>query len=91
MSHKIARLFVPFAMILLLVSNFFLTSYFYMIFLTLQLLFYLLALSARKAPDNLIGNMMKSLNVIFMMNYAAFISLFIYILNPQNIKWEKTS
>lgn len=91
MSHKIARLFVPFAMILLLVSNFFLTSYFYMIFLTFQLLFYLLALSARKAPDNLIGNMMKSLNVIFMMNYAAFISLFIYILNPQNIKWEKTS
>lgn len=90
-SHKIARLLVPFAMILLLVSNFFLTSFFYMIFLIFQVIFYLLALSARRAPDNLIGNMMKSLNVIFMMNYAAFVSLFIYILNPQNIKWEKTS
>lgn len=90
-SHKIARLLVPFAMILLLVSNFFLTSFFYMIFLILQLIFYLLALSARRAPDNLVGNMMKSLNLIFMMNYAAFISFFIYILNPQNIKWEKTS
>lgn len=43
-SHKVARLIVPFLMVVLFLSNFFLLQGFYLIFLFMQLLWYGLAL-----------------------------------------------
>jgi poly-beta-1,6-N-acetyl-D-glucosamine synthase len=90
-SHKIARLFIPFAMILLLVSNFLLTSPFYLIFLFFQIGFYLLALFPKWSHDNCLGNFMKSLNVILVLNTAALVSFFRFIYRRQEIRWEKTN
>lgn len=90
-SHKIARLLVPFFMIILFISNLFLTSPIYITFLGLQIAFYSLALVSKWGPNNFLGSIMKSFNVIFMMNCAALISFFRFMLNPQKIKWEKTS
>lgn len=89
-SHKMARLLVPFFMISLFISNFFLTSPIYRLFLVLQIGFYFSALVSKWAPNNFLGIIMKAFNVIFMMNYAALMSFFKFMSNPQRIKWEKT-
>ena len=90
-SHKIARLLVPFAMLFLLVSNFFIASGSYLLCLAAQVIFYLLALTSKWGPDNLLGRIMKVSNVILMMNYAALASGLMFIYSPRHIKWEKSS
>jgi len=89
-SHKVARLMVPFAMIVVLICSCFLSSPIYRGLLFLQIVFYVLALSAKWGPNNFLGNLMKSFNTILMMNLAAFVGLFKFFTNPQKIQWEKT-
>ena len=91
MSHKMARLLVPFAMLVLLVSNFFIASGVYWVCFVVQLTFYVLALTSKWGPDNLLGRMMKVSNVIMMMNYAALASGLKFLRDPRNIDWEKSS
>jgi cellulose synthase/poly-beta-1,6-N-acetylglucosamine synthase-like glycosyltransferase len=90
-SHKLARLFVPFAMIILFFSNLFLGGFMYKSILVLQISFYFFALFSKWGPKNKLGDVMRSLNTIFMMNLAALMGFFEFILRPKNIRWEKTT
>jgi cellulose synthase/poly-beta-1,6-N-acetylglucosamine synthase-like glycosyltransferase len=91
MSHKIARLLVPFAMLSLLMSNLFIASGVYWISLGLQVMFYGLALSSKWGPNNVLGRIMRASNVILMMNYAALTSSLRFAFNPRHIDWKKSS
>lgn len=88
-SHKIFRLFVPFAMVLCFFSNLFLSSTFYMMTLVIQTLFYLGAILAPWAPKNHLGNMMKAAKVIVEMNLAALRGLYRFASKSQLSMWEK--
>lgn len=88
-SHKIFRLFVPFAMVLCFFSNLFLTSTFYIITLILQTFFYLGAILAPWAPENPLGKIMKGAKVIVEMNLAALRGLYRFALGSQQSMWEK--
>lgn len=86
-SHKIARLLVPFAMLSLLISNFFVASGTYLLCLVAQILFYVLAMTSKWGPDNFLGRIMNLCNVIVMMNYAALASGLRFVSDPRHIEW----
>lgn len=87
-SHKFLRLMVPFLLVAVFISNFFLNrNYFYNIFLILQIIFYSFAL---------FGGIIKKRNKIFdipymfcVMNSAAVVGLFRFLTQKQGVLWEK--
>jgi len=88
-SHKIFRLFVPFAMGLCFFSNLFVSSTFYRVTLIGQILFYLCAIFATWAPENNLGHVMKAAKIIVEMNLAALKGFYRFVSNSQNSMWEK--
>lgn len=90
LSHKVARLIVPYALIFLLISSFFLRSPIYKIFCGLQVAFYLLALFSRWGPNNFFGKIMEASGTLCLLNLAALVSFFKFATNPGRIEWEKT-
>lgn len=90
-SHKMFRLFVPFAMVLCLFTNLFLNSTFYILTLIVQILFYLGAILSPWAPENPLGKIMKGANVIVEMNLAALRGLYRFALSSQQSVWEKAN
>jgi len=88
-SHKIFRLFVPFAMVLCFFTNLFLNSTFYILSLIAQILFYLSAILSPWAPENPLGKIMKGAKVIVEMNLAALRGLYRFALSSQQSMWEK--
>jgi poly-beta-1,6-N-acetyl-D-glucosamine synthase len=90
LSHKVARLIVPYALIFLLISSFFLRSPIYNIFCGLQVAFYLLALFSRWGPNNFFGKMMEASATLCLLNLAVLVSFFKFAANPGRIQWEKT-
>ncbi len=89
LSHKIFRLLVPYALILLLFSSFFCTGQFYLLFVTLQLLFYGTALAGYRFATLQQYRIFNLPYFFSMLNIAAGSSLF-YILrgNSRNL-WKR--
>jgi len=104
-SHKYLRPFVPFAMILMLLTNilalfvqaswtmpawFALSFPFGLLFLTLQLAFYSLALLGKyykqKGP---LGKILYLPTFLFNSNLAALLGLYRYMSNRQTVMWKK--
>jgi len=89
-SHKVFRLLIPYALISILISNFFLAKGFYLVFLITQLSFYLMALACRVSSGSLHKNRLINFsNTFVMLNMAAVIGLVRFIEGAgKNIKWK---
>lgn len=88
-SHKFLRLIVPYLLMTVLLSNFYLrnNTHFYKITLELQILFYAFALC---------GMFFKQRNRLFdvpymfcVMNFAAVAGLYRFIMHKQDVLWER--
>ncbi len=89
LSHKIFRLLVPYALILLLFSGFFCTGQFYLLFVILQLLFYGAALAGYRFAALQQYRIFNLPYFFSMLNIAAGSSLF-YILHGNSKKlWKR--
>ncbi len=91
-SHKLLRSFSFLFMISLLMSNIFITSIGFRIFLLFQFIFYLLSwlgyiLSQRRKTSVVL----TAPFYITMINYAALIGFFKYLFKTQKITWEKAA
>ena len=101
-SHKVFRLFVPFALFFMLVSNTLLSSIlgspssripdFYRVALTLQILVYISAAIGHylsKAKSSLMGRLFGIPYALVILNYAAVAGLYRFITGKQKPAWEK--
>jgi biofilm PGA synthesis N-glycosyltransferase PgaC len=92
-SHRLIRWFVPFLLILLLITNtFLLNNIFYLVLFYCQIIFYILAFVGIFAKNN------KKMNIIFFLpfyfcnlNLALFLGFFNSIFVKQNGSWERTA
>lgn len=93
-SHKFFRLFVPFALILMLISSIFLIkSSFYKIMLILQIIMYLSALIGHflaKKPS-FISRLFGIPYTFVVLNYAALAGLYRFITQKQSAVWERVN
>jgi cellulose synthase/poly-beta-1,6-N-acetylglucosamine synthase-like glycosyltransferase len=90
-SHKVFRLLVPYALLLMLIGSFLATGWFYLLAAVGQVLFYLLALVGPR-NENLKNNKLVSIIIVFcQLNMAAVLGLKQYLSSSTNVKWEKTS
>jgi poly-beta-1,6-N-acetyl-D-glucosamine synthase len=89
-SHKIVRWCVPFFLILMFISNLFLTRYgnVYLALFFCQALFYLLAILG--AAANRTALLFRVPSFFVSMNLAFFIGFFKYLFNVQKVTWERT-
>lgn len=90
-SHKFLRLMVPFLLVAILISDFFLwnNGIIYKVSLILQFMFYSLVLVGAFAK-----NKNRIVDVAYMfcvMNAAAVVGLFRFVANKQGVLWEKTN
>ncbi len=90
LSHKVFRLFVPYALALALISSALASSWFYHALLVLQLGFYLLAAAGQWLPATRNNRLISFAHVFFDMNAAAIIALLHFVSGQVNAKWEKT-
>ncbi len=89
LSHKIYRLMVPFFMIYLLISNFFIIEHLFMLTLLAQMFFYTIAFSAWLIPDIREKGHVKLLYFFIKMNYAALIGTFYFLSGNTARTWKK--
>lgn len=91
MSHKVARLLVPYALLLLLVLPLLIGTPFYLTVFALQLVFYLLAFgNAHRWP--LCGNPLAALARLFTeLNLAALQAAWQYWRGSVDARWERTA
>jgi cellulose synthase/poly-beta-1,6-N-acetylglucosamine synthase-like glycosyltransferase len=89
-SHKVFRLLVPYALLLLFFSSIFLNTIFYQTILILQILFYFcgfLGIIFNKLRKNKI---ISFIVVFISLNLAVMIALKNYLFTQVEVKWEKT-
>jgi cellulose synthase/poly-beta-1,6-N-acetylglucosamine synthase-like glycosyltransferase len=95
MSHKVFRLFVPFALILVIISNAFLSNTLpYGIMLFLQICLYLSAIAGyflSKVKRSSITRLFVIPYMFVLLNYSAVAGLYRYITGNQKATWEKAS
>ncbi|MBM3213240.1 glycosyltransferase family 2 protein [Candidatus Poribacteria bacterium] len=92
-SHKVFRLIVPFAFLLMLFSNVFLiSSLFYSIILFLQIFMYISAFIGHytsKSKPSLMSRLFGIPYALIILNYAALAGLYRFITKKQKSAWEK--
>ncbi len=90
LSHKVFRLFVPYALIITLFTSAFIPSAFYRLALLAQVAFYLLAAAGHWAPALRKNKFVSFALVFFDMNAAAMLALLKFAQGRADAKWEKT-
>ena len=90
-SHKVFRLLVPFALILMLVLNIFLlSSLTYKILLILQILLYISAVMGHfVSKRSFIGRIFGIPYTFVVLNYAALAGFYRFITKSQQVTWKK--
>ncbi|MFH0926086.1 MAG: glycosyltransferase family 2 protein [bacterium] len=73
LSHKICRLLIPFALLGLFISNYFIKEGIYNYLFYGQIVFYFLAISYKWSFDSKIGRFLKLPRTFLVMNFAAFL------------------
>lgn len=90
MSHKVCRLFVPYALAIVLFTALFGPTWSYRVFGLAQLCFYALAQTGRWLPS-LRNNRLVSFSTVFVeMNWASVLGLRNWLAGGLNARWEKT-
>jgi cellulose synthase/poly-beta-1,6-N-acetylglucosamine synthase-like glycosyltransferase len=91
LSHKVFRLYVPYALILMVLTTFLIHHWFYQFAFWGQVIFYGLAIASRHSKT-LRGNRWASFaNVFLELNIAAVYALMQYSKNSADVKWERTA
>ena len=85
-SHKIFRLLIPFFLLLLFLTNMLLNANFYKIFFCFQIVFYLSGLVGLKYKTGIFG----FLGTFVVLNFAAAVGLFNYLLKPLSGVWRES-
>lgn len=89
-SHRVMRFAVPWAMILLFLSNIFLQSSFYKSILVAQICFYIFALLGLLLPENIIKKRIFYIPCYLTLMQFIFIpSLYRFVRGKTETKWEK--
>jgi len=90
MSYKVGRLLLPFALIVMFVSSFWLPSPFSIPAVTAQVVFYLLAFADLFIPESALVKRASSLARTFVvLMIAAVCALSIFFVSPQSL-WKPT-
>ncbi len=89
MSHKVFRLVVPYWMLVLVVTPFFLQGYFYQLVLLAEGGFYLAVLMAKIMPATRGNRFISFCNVFWDMNLSAVIALKRYLSRDIDVRWQK--
>ena len=89
MSHKVLRLIVPYWMLVLMVTPWFLQGYFYQLFLLAEGGFYLAVAVAKVVPATRDNRLIGFCNVFWDMNLSAVIALKRYLFNDIDVRWRK--
>lgn len=89
-SHKVFRLLIPYAMLILLIASLFMPGFFYKIALAFQLLFYLLSFIGFVLPHLKKYRLISFATVFIEMNGAAVLALFNFLTEQVDPRWEKT-
>ncbi len=89
LSHKVFRLFVPYALLGMFISSFFLPDPFGTVAVTTQVLFYGAALSVHRWPTRLRGAMLSLPYTFCALNWAALAGSYYYFAGLQSARWEK--
>lgn len=90
LSHKVFRLLVPYALILILVTSILIDGSFYFIIMMLQVTFYTAAISGILIPA-LRDNRLVSFTTVFIeLNWAAVVALRNFCGGRIHARWEKT-
>ncbi len=93
-SHKVLRLLVPYALLALLISNMVLVlqgaSWFYIVALVAQIIFYAAAIYGPKLAFLRDSKLVSVAGVFVELNGAAVQGLWRYLFNSSDSKWEKT-
>lgn len=90
LSHKVFRLFVPYAMLAALIASIFGSGLFLKIMLVIQVLFYgagIANMAGVKALDNKLFNFIK---VFLQLNAAAVVGAFRFATGTANVRWKKS-
>ena len=90
LSHKVFRLFVPYALVITLITSAFLPGALYRFALLAQVAFYLLAAAGHWAPALRRNKFVSFAQVFFDMNAAAMLALLRFVQGRADAKWEKT-
>lgn len=94
-SHKVFRLLVPFALLLMLISSVFLSSILlYRTMLILQLCLYISSVIGHylsKSKPSFIGRLFGIPYTFVVLNYAAVAGLYRFITRKQQVAWEKSA
>ncbi|MEQ1804453.1 MAG: glycosyltransferase family 2 protein [Burkholderiaceae bacterium] len=89
-SHKVFRLLVPYALLLMLISSVFLPSAWAALFVSAQLLFYTLAALGHRVKKFSRLKLVSFAGVFVEMNWAAVVALRNWLVGGVNARWEKT-
>jgi len=88
-SHKVFRLLVPYAMLILLIASLFVSGIFYKIALAIQLLFYLLSFIGFLSPHLKKYRFISFATVFVELNGAAVLALLKFLTGQIDPRWEK--
>ncbi len=83
-SHKLFRLIAPYFLLLLFISNIFLDSIGYSLFLTMQISFYLFSLVGIKYYSGIFG----IFGTFLILNFATVIGLYRFLTNSLDASWK---
>ena len=89
-SHKVFRLLVPYALILILITSLLLSGRFYELVVYLQFIFYGLGLAALIWPDLKTNRFINFIVVFIGMNWVALLALIMFVAQKVDVQWEKT-
>lgn len=90
LSHKVFRLFVPYALVMLLAASLLANGLFYRVMAAAQLAFYLLVAGGLALP-RLRANRLVSFALVFVeLNWAAVLALRNFLTGGVDSRWEKT-
>jgi hypothetical protein len=89
-SHKLLRLAIPFALIVMFMSSFFLRGVFYRTMFWLQLLFYGLSLAAfvRMVPRGVLGRAAEAACTFVLLNMAALLAFGNFV-SGRRVVWSR--
>ena len=90
LSHKIFRLFVPYAMVATLMTSLLLDAIFYKSIAFIQIIFYLLAFLAYLIPSLRKNRLINLIIVFISMNVAAIVALKNTVTSKIEVRWVKT-
>lgn len=91
LSHKVARLLVPYAMLIAFVASIFSSSPFLMLMAWMQAAFYIAGLLGLLSPTLSGGKVVNIIKVFLQLNAAAVVAAFNYLFGRASVRWKASA